>query len=153
MGIALGGNYSKNTGTAPTAWHLSDDVLPTRSAKLPVVVIMRQSPLSIVKDRFKDKGKLVDAVEKLMTDELGSDRLNVDKGLARVSNRKLLHLHDVLTRLKADFGSRAKLIDAIAADLGRPRDGDYKASLERFGSPKLMELYRAAHKRAAAKAS
>ena len=114
---------------------------------------MPQSPISIVKERFKDKSQLVKAVEKLMGDELSTDRLNVDKGLARVSNRKLLHLHDVLTQLKADFGSRAKLIDAIAADLGRTKDGDYKTSLERFGSPKLMELYRVAHKRAAAKAS
>lgn len=109
---------------------------------------MPNTPLQTVKERFKDKAALVKAVEGLAKGDLWIDRVNTDKGLDTVSNRKLLHLHDVLTAVKDEFGSRAKLIDAIGEAEGRAKDGDYKTSLERYPTPRLYEIYRAAKKRA-----
>ena len=111
---------------------------------------MAKSPLQTVKERFKDKAALVTAVKGLMTDDLWIDRLNSNKGLDRVSNQKLLHLHGVLTEVKSKFGSRAKLIDAIATASGRAKDTDYRDSLKRYPTPRLLEICLGAQKRAKA---
>ena len=108
---------------------------------------MAKSPLQILKARFKDKAALVSAVQGLMTSDLWVDRLNGDKGLDSVSNKKLLHLHDVLSEVKTKFGSRAKLIDAVAAQDKRSGDPDYKKGLERASTPRLLELLHTGQKR------
>jgi len=113
---------------------------------------MAKTPIQIVKERFQDKGGLVKAVQGLMGAELTVDRLNSDKGLDSVSNKKLLHLHDVLSQVKKDFGSRDKLIKAIADSAKRAKDSDFAKSLEGIPTPRLLELYRAGKKRAAAAA-
>ena len=75
---------------------------------------MKKSPLATVKERFNDKAGLIKAVRDLASEALWLDRVNEDKGLDRVSNAKLLHLHEVLSKVKADFGSRDKLVGEIA---------------------------------------
>ena len=107
---------------------------------------MKPSPLAEVKDRFGSKDKLVDAI-KDFGDDLLLDRTNEDKGLERVSNRKLLHLHEVLSTVKDEFGSRDKLIDAICEVESRKDEG-YRTRLERWPTPRLWDWYRSAKKRA-----
>lgn len=109
---------------------------------------MTKSPLAIVKERFGDKQKLVEALKKLATDDLFIDRANSEKGLDHVSNRKLIHLHDVFTAVKKDHGSRAGLIKALAKAEGRDGDAAFITSLERFPAPRLLDRLRAAQKRA-----
>lgn len=111
---------------------------------------MNKSPLSIVKERFQDKTGLIRAVKELGTEELWTDRVNNDKGLHCVSNKKLLHLHDVLSQVKQQFGSRAKLIDAILTQEKRTKDEGYKDRLSRFSTPRLLDQYKAGQKRAKA---
>ena len=53
---------------------------------------MKKSPVTVVKERFQSKEKLVEAVQKLATADLWIERLNADKGLAKVSNQKLIKL-------------------------------------------------------------
>lgn len=113
---------------------------------------MQKSPLAIVKERFTDKAGLLKAVEELTGGGLWIDRVNGDKGLARVSNRKLLHLHAVLSEVKQQFGGREALIDAIVKGQKREKDADYRASLGKKGTPALFAIYRAEHKRARAAA-
>jgi hypothetical protein len=108
---------------------------------------MKLSPLAQVKERFGSKEALVEAIEKLATDELFLDRVNEDKGLDSVSNKKLLHLHDVLTQVKEEFGSRDKLIDAIC-EVEKRKDEGYRTRLGRWPTPRLYDWYRAAKKRA-----
>ncbi len=115
-----------------------------------------RSPLAIVKEKFGDKAKLVEAVKALATEDLWLGRTNQDRGgdrgLERVANAKLLRLHAVLGEVKAKFGSRAKLIDAILAAEKREKDTGLKIRLEKYPVPRLYDLYKTAQKRANAAA-
>jgi hypothetical protein len=118
------------------------------------------NPVNQVKERFGDKAKLLAALEKLTTSDLWLDRVSKAKSLKNVANSKLLKLHDTLSLLKKDFGSRAKLIDAILKLEKRAKDAGYKGKLESYPSPRLMDLHsalnkksRAAEKKAAAPAA
>jgi hypothetical protein len=116
---------------------------------------MKKSPVAVVKERFESKDKLVEAVQKLATADLWLDRVSATKGLAKVSNQKLLKLHDVLTDAKKRFGSRDKLISAILELKKRTKDAGYGATLKSAPLPQLLDLHSAAErasKRAAAKA-
>ena len=109
---------------------------------------MKSSPLAQVKDRFKDKSGLVSAVRELCTDDLWIVRLDEAKGLDCVSNRKLLHLHAVLTEVKSKYSSRAGVIDAILKAEKREKDAGYRTRLEGQPTPRLLDHARAATKRA-----
>jgi len=112
-----------------------------------------KSPLALVKERFTNKEGLVAAVKALATDELWNGRrLNEGKGLDHVSNKKLLHLHEVLSAVKNDFGSRAKLIDAVAESGKRNKDEGYRARLDKRSTPELYSLLSASKKRNKTKA-
>jgi len=117
---------------------------------------MKKTPVAVVKERFQSKEKLVEAVQKLATADLWVERLNAEKGLAKVSNEKLIKLHDVLVDAKQRFGSRDKLISAILELKKRTKDVNYSAGLKKFALPQLLDLHASverASKRAAAKAA
>lgn len=107
-----------------------------------------KTPLGIVKERFESKEKLVAAIEQLTTSELWLDRVNADRGLARVSNAKLLRLHASLEDAKNRFGSRDKLIASVLEAEKRTKDAGYQARLEGYPLPRLLDLHAAATKRA-----
>jgi len=118
-----------------------------------MVHVMSKSPLSIVKERFGDdpkkaKEKLVAAVKKVAGKDVWLDRVNEGKGLEHVSNKKLLHLEQVLQAV-AKVGSRDKLIDAIAEAQGRAKDDAYKARLGEESTPALWDRYQAVQSRVA----
>lgn len=98
-----------------------------------------KTPLALVKERFTNKEGLVAAVKALATDDLWNARLNGEKGLDSVSNQKLLRLHDLLTKVKKDHGSRAALIAAVQKKHNRPKDDGYKARLEKWSLPRLVD--------------
>src|SRR6476469_4931434 len=103
-----------------------------------------KSPLSVVKEKFGDKDKLVAAVEKFTSEDLWVARANKDKGLAHVSNAKLLRLHATFSAVKEKFGTRAKLIDAIAEIEKRTKDEGFKIRLGNFPVPRLWDMYQSA---------
>ena len=115
-----------------------------------------KSPLAIVKDKFGDKAKLVEAVKALATEDMWLGRTSADRGkdrgLEHVSNAKLLRLHAVLTEVKDKFGTRAKLIDGIVVAEKREKDAGYKKRLEAYPVPRLFDLFKSAKKRSAAAA-
>jgi hypothetical protein len=108
---------------------------------------MNKSPLSIVKERFKDKDGLIQAVKALATEDLWIDRVDSDKGLDCVSNRKLIKLHDTLSAVKKAFGGREKLIAEILKQDKRTKDDGYKARLAKFSTPRLWDHYSAGKRR------
>lgn len=107
-------------------------------------------PHAIMKDKFGEKAKLVADLEKLSKDDLWVARTNKDKGLAHVSNSKLLRLHATFTEVKEKFGTRDKLIASILELGKRSKDEGYKASLSKFPVPRLYDLYKSTAKRNAA---
>ena len=113
---------------------------------------MQKSPNTLVKDQFGDKAKLVAAVEKFTSDDLWVNRTNKAKGLAHVSNAKLIRLHTIFTAVKEKFGTRAKLIDAIIDLEKRTKDAGFKARLGEYPVPRLWDMYRSASKRSGAAA-
>jgi hypothetical protein len=108
---------------------------------------MKTSPLHAVKERFGDKDKLVAAVKALATEDLWLAAVNEVKGLERVSNAKLLRLHETLSRVKKDFGNRGKLIDSILTLGKRQKDAGLKGRLERLSTPRLVDLHTSASRR------
>lgn len=108
---------------------------------------MKKSPLQIATERFGSKDKLVAAVQALADGGLWIDKVNEDKSLDNVSNRKLLHLHDVLTQVKDEFGDRDGLIGAILKLEKREGDAGYRSVLEGQPTPRLWDAYRAASSR------
>ena len=108
-----------------------------------------KSPLSVVKEKFGDKDKLVEAVQKFVGDDLWVSRENKDKGLAHVSNAKLLRLHATFAEVKEKFGTRAKLIDAICEIEKRAKDEGYKSRLLKYPVPRLYDMYKSVAKRQA----
>ena len=111
---------------------------------------MSKSPLSIVKERFGDdpkkaKEKLVAAVQKVAGKDVWLDRLNEEKGLKHVSNKKLLHLEQVFEAVRKKVGSRDKLIGEIAKLQGRSKDEDYKTRLGEESTPSLWDRFQSVH--------
>lgn len=107
-----------------------------------------KTPLAAVKDTFGEKAKLVAELEKFTKDDdLWVSRTNQDKGLAHVSNAKLLRLHRTFTEVKEKFGTRAKLIDAICEIEKRAKDEGYKKRLGAYPVPRLYDMYKSVAKR------
>jgi hypothetical protein len=105
---------------------------------------MKKTPVSLVKERFESKEKLVVAVQKLATADLWLDRVSTGKGLGRISNAKLARLHDNLTDAKKRFGSRDKLISSIVELKKRNADKGFASKLAAFPLPQLLDLHAAA---------
>jgi hypothetical protein len=100
------------------------------------------NPLAQVKDKHGDKAKLVAAIEKLAKDDLWLERTNKNKGLGHVANAKLLRLHDIFSAVKAKFGTRDKLIEAILEAEKRSKDEGEKTRLAKYPVPRLWDMYR-----------
>jgi hypothetical protein len=111
-----------------------------------------KTPLALMKEKFGDKSKLVEAVEKFSGEDLWVARTNKDKGLAHVSNAKLLRLHALFAEVKEKFGTREKLVEAILEIEKRSQDTALKQKLSSWPVPRLFDAYRSAAKRSAAKA-
>src|SRR5258708_39058566 len=106
-----------------------------------------KTPLARVKEQFKDKASLVAAVEKLAGTDLWVSRTNAGKGLAHVSNAKLLRLHATFTEVKAKFGTRDKLVGAVLEIEKRAKDTGLLHKLSEWPVPRLWDAYKSAAKR------
>jgi hypothetical protein len=106
-----------------------------------------KSPVAQVKETFGDKKKLVEAVSKFTGEELWVGRTNEKKGLAHVSNAKLLRLHATFSQVKEKFGTRFKLVDAILALENRAKDEGLRNRLLAYPVPRLWDMYKSADKR------
>jgi hypothetical protein len=106
----------------------------------------RKSPLAQVNETFGGKDKLVEKLLALLdSDEPKED---VRKRLLAAANSKLLHLHEIASMVKENYGSRDKLVTAAAAALGRSKDKHYLAKLETFSTAKLLDVTISAERRA-----
>jgi hypothetical protein len=109
-----------------------------------------KTPLMLMKEKFGEKAKLVEALEKLTGEDLWVARTNKDKGLAHVSNAKLLRLHATFVQVKEKFGTREKLIGALLELEKRSKDTGLRQKLSEWPVPRLFDAYKSALKRSAA---
>jgi hypothetical protein len=111
-----------------------------------------KAPLALVKERFGDKAKLVEAVKQLAQEDVWLARTNQDhggsRGLENVSNAKLLRLHATLSAVKAKFGSRANMIDAILILENRAKDAGFRTRIEAYPAPRLYDRWKNLDKQA-----
>ncbi|MGO9836555.1 MAG: hypothetical protein ACLP1X_20345 [Polyangiaceae bacterium] len=103
-----------------------------------------------MKEKFGDKAKLVEALEKLTGEDLWVARTNKDKGLAHVSNAKLLRLHATFAEVKEKFGTREKLIGGLLELEKRSKDVGLRQKLSEWPVPRLFDAYKSALKRSTA---
>jgi hypothetical protein len=121
---------------------------------------MKASPLKNLTARFGDanetnKTEARKAAKEALIKELRAlvkkgDLLEEDfseKGLERVSNRKLLKLLDLSKSVQEEFGTRTGLIDRLIDIEKRTKDAGYREHLERFSLPTLFSRYQASKKR------
>ncbi len=101
---------------------------------------MKKTPLANVKERFESKEKLVAAVQALTSSDLWVDRLGA-KGLSRVSNAKLLRLHDKLAEAKSQFKSRESLVNTILDLAKHQKDAGLRSALTAYPLPRLLDLH------------
>ena len=106
-----------------------------------------RSPLALAKEKFGDKAQLVKEVEKFATDDLWVPRTNKNKGLAHVSNAKLLRLQATFAEVKEKFGTREKLIDAVLELQKRTKDSGLRQTLASWPVPRLYDSYKSLAKR------
>jgi hypothetical protein len=106
----------------------------------------RKSPLALVNETFGGKDKLVEKLLPLLESDDSKEEMR--KRLLAAANSKLLHLHEVASMVKENYGSRDKLLTAAAAALGRSKDKDYLAKLESFSTAKLIDVTITAERRA-----
>ena len=106
----------------------------------------RKSPLAQVNETFGGKDKLVDKLLTLVESDETKEEMR--KRLLAAANSKLLHLHEIASMVKENYGSRDKLVTAAAAALGRSKDKHYLAKLETFSTAKLLDVTISAERRA-----
>jgi hypothetical protein len=121
---------------------------------------MQASPLQQIIDRFGDKDEtnktearkeakeeLIKAVRNFIKKgDLLEDEFS-EKGIERVSNRKLLRLLELAEIVQDEFGSRAGLIDKLLELEARTNDAGYREHLEKLSLPTLYSRHEAARKR------
>jgi len=106
----------------------------------------RKSPLAQVNETFGGKDKLVDKLLTLVESDEAKEEMR--KRLLAAANSKLLHLYEIASMVKENYGSRDKLVSAAAAALGRSKDKHYLAKLETFSTAKLLDVTISAERRA-----
>ena len=124
---------------------------------------MQASPLDQMIERFGDnkesnrkearkqaKDALVKAVRACTKKNGLLEEDFSEKGLERVSNRKLLRLLAISDKVEKEFGSRSGLIDQVLELEQRQKDGGFREHLEKLSLPRLVDFYQAARKRASA---
>ena len=106
----------------------------------------KETPAAAMKRLHGSKEKLVLAlVGPLSEGRADADADALRARLQTASNQKLIHLSEVVAEVKRRFGSRAKMIDALAQR--HSKDKDYLAKLATVPLPKLLDLARASERR------
>jgi hypothetical protein len=101
------------------------------------------TPLHTVKEKFGSKAQLVDQLIGLVQRQDEESDAELTERLMRVSNRKLITLHERENALKSGFGTREKLVSALVEKkLGRA-DSDLEAKIGQYSTGRLLSMSRA----------
>lgn len=104
-------------------------------------------PRGRVVERHESKEALAKSLASALARE-DEDSGSIADRLKTASNSQLLRLHNAVETMKSKYGSRAKLVAAVAGT--QSKDKDYTAKLDKLSLPNLLELAKSAEKRARA---
>ena len=100
------------------------------------------TPLHTVKEKFGSKAQLVEQLVGLVQRQGDESDSDLSERLLRVSNRKLIILHERENALKTGFGTREKLVSAIVEKkLGRT-DTDLETKISQYSTGRLLSMAR-----------
>jgi hypothetical protein len=102
-------------------------------------------PKARVTKLHKGKEELAKALASSLARE-DEDTGAIADRLKTASNHQLLRLHAAVETMKTKYGSRAKLVAAVAGT--QSKDKDYTAKLDKLSLPNLLELAKSAERRA-----
>ena len=100
---------------------------------------MTKSPLQIVKERYGDKNKLIEAAKGMLEARPGESDDQLVRRLRNVSNRKLLHLVALGEKAKA-LGGKAGVVSRILELKKQAKDHEYGDKLKRLSLGRLVDL-------------
>lgn len=114
---------------------------------------MSKSPQQIVKEKYGEKSKLIDAVIGLVEAREGESAEAHKRRLRNVSNAKLLHLLAIGERVKA-LGGREGIVKQILELKKQAKDHEFADHLRKLALARIVDmltsLQRAAKRAAAA---
>lgn len=100
------------------------------------------TPLHTVKEKFGSKAQLVEQLVGVVQRQGDESEADLTERLLRVSNRKLVILHERENALKSGFGTREKLVSALVEKkLGRA-DADLDTKMSQYSTGRLLSLSR-----------
>ena len=100
------------------------------------------TPLHTVKEKFGSKAELVSQLIGTINRAEGETDAELSDRLMRVSNRKLLALHERESTLKSKFGTRDKLIAALVEKKLDRADADLQEKLGNYSTGRLLSMSR-----------
>lgn len=135
---------SKKTSTktaAPKAAAKKTAAAPKKAPKAAAKPQGPRHPKGRVTENHKGKAELAKALASSLA--FGDDNADTVAGrLKTASNTQLLRLQKVVETVKSKWGSRDKLIAAIAEGGKKSKDKDYVAKLSTYSLPQLVDLAR-----------
>ena len=105
--------------------------------------MQKPTPHQRVKSEFTSKKNLVDKLAAKLERFNGEDSDDFSARLLQVSNKKLLRLWAVQSRLESEFTNKGALVDAIVL-LKNPKqvkDNHYKAKLMSYRASRLLDMH------------
>ena len=101
------------------------------------------TPLREMKSRFGSKEALIKEVLSLVERRKGESKDDFKESITKLSNKKLLRLHRVHSRIKEEFQNKTKLATEVLAQRrnGSTKDQDYLEKLVTFSGAKLLDMY------------
>lgn len=102
-------------------------------------IIMPQSPLQIVKERYGSKEALVAKVAELVEPQPGESTDAHKRRLRNVANRKLLALVELGEKVKS-FGGRDALVGKVLTLKSQSKDNEYSDKLKTVALGRLVDM-------------
>jgi biotin synthase-like enzyme len=108
---------------------------------------MKLTPKQQVTKEFESKEQLVAKLIPLLEDK-DTDAKDLKKKLLHVSNKKLLRLQEVASKIKTQFNSKSKLVEAILSmKFGSKKiDSTYQEKIQTYSIKKLYDVLTQAKK-------
>ena len=107
---------------------------------------MKKTPIQLVKEAHGSKAALADKLLGSLERHEDEDDADFKQRIHTASNKQLLRLWAAEERVKSEFGSKDKLIDAVVKARFNGKDNaDYRARVSKYAKTRLLDMMRHNH--------